>query len=209
MSRKLGAVTPMAASRDLETIRRAAKLACKLVAEIGERAAGSDYKKARKLLESLRSRARSAPQLLSTWGAASFLIFYASKAVEADPEALKYIAQKTLCADCTVDGCPRKIDDTALGYAIYLAALLAYHHETEPELQLCLETMAAQCSFPLLVDKLIEHYLESRRQYHLLYVVEHLSRLITVYSEPVLNEANTTRNNGLVVEKCHLLGGET
>ena len=200
----------MTASRDLAAIREAAKLACRLVAKIGERVAGhSEYKKVEKLLESLRTRARSAPQLVSTWGAVPFLIFYASKAVEADSEALKYIAQKTIRGiNASVDGCPHKIDDTALGYAIYLAALLAYHRNTIPELQVCLQAASYHCSFSLLVDRLIEYYLVAKAQHRLIYIVEHLSRLITVYAEPVLSEAGETGNSSLVVERCRRLGGE-
>ena len=206
MSRNPGAVTPMAASRDLKTIRRAAKLACKLVAEIGERA--KDKGKAEGILKSLRTRARGAPQLLSTWGATPFLIFYASKAIEASASSLKYIAQRIVCDSCNTGGDElEEIKSEALSYAIYLAALM-YYHRTVILGQQVLGTASSNITFSSLVDKLIEYYLNTKRQHYLLYVVEHISRLITIYAEPVLNEAKETENNALVVEKCRLLGGE-
>ncbi len=196
----------MTASRDLETIRRAAKLACKLVAEIGEKTIDKNYNKVRKLLESLLTRARGAPQLLSTWGAAPFLIFYASKAVGADAWTLRYVAQRAACSNsCIVDACPRKIDSTELGYALYLAALIAYHCETR--IITCTDIASSLCSFQLLVDKLVEEYLESRKQYRLLYVVEHLSRLITIYAEPILNRTERTDNEKHVIEMCNEIAG--
>ena len=198
----------MTASRDLETIRRAAKLACKLVAEIGEKNIDRNHNEVGKLLESLLTRARGAPQLLSTWGAAPFLIFYASKAVGADAWTLRYVAQRAACSssnNCVADTCPRKIDSTELGYALYLAALIAYHCESG--IITCMDIVSSLCSFQLLVDRLIEEYLESRKQYRLLYVVEHLSRLITIYAEPILNKTERSGNGKHVIEMCYEIAG--
>ena len=201
-----------AASPELWAAREAAKLACRLVAELCS-ACHVPGRVARDLLESLRARARAAPQLVSSWGAAPFLVFYASKAVEASPQALRFIACKAACplSIHTPSLCPVKLDPTALGYAIYLAAILNHHVRTNSEFASQLKSLPDPCShntyFTRLVDVLIEYYMTRGRQHHLVYTVEHLSRLITIYTEPVAREVEETRNPNIIPARCRELGG--
>ncbi len=170
----------MSADDDLIIVRDSARLACTIIAKLAEGEARRNS--AKNVLDSLLARARSAPQLLSTWGAAPFLIFYASKAVDAGPALLKELAKVVEENGLVGFHYPDKFNETAAGYAIYLTSLLYYHKKLRRPAGLLCER---RCNFVKLLDALIDHYLRTPSAHRLQFVVENLSRFITIYAAPV------------------------
>lgn len=202
----------------LEAAVEAAKAACSALAAIAEArqrieqsgkqqsledAAWRAWGLARNAAESLLARARQAPGLLATWGPGAFLVFYASKAAdlaEENSQLLNLVIKCVTKSNCVVrcieqenpDTFKGQVDTTSLGYVLYLAALTRYLKKAGPaELQ---ERIGAGCCNAVDVfDTLITTSMKGKlRQTELLYAVETLSRLTTIYLEPVLGEAKNT-----------------
>ncbi|UXD22184.1 hypothetical protein IPA_02400 [Ignicoccus pacificus DSM 13166] len=105
--------------------------ACKM---LGALASSCDTRNVKDYPDSLYSRARSAPQLMATWGPAHFLIFYASKSLDdIDSRRAEFLwrAWKSVMMGrdreevkgfvaCEIVS---KISDTSMGYLLYTLAL--------------------------------------------------------------------------------------
>ena len=89
-------------------------------------------------IESFTARARSGPQLLASWGPASFLLFIASKAVRAGNHARRLLEKFMESLGRASGGGAGQTDDedgggdlsgTDAGYAAYALTLIHYHME--------------------------------------------------------------------------------
>ena len=139
------------------------------------------------VLESITTRARQAPSLVATWGAAATLVFYASKAVDIeDTKVLNYILLDVADSSST-QGSDREKKlrgaSTALGYTFYMKAFLEAHS--------CLQGAAPDqtgSSVEAVLDSLIKSYMGSgaRSQSQAVNLVENLARFTTLYLEPLL-----------------------
>lgn len=137
----------------------------------------------RDTLESLTTRARQAPSLAATWGAAAALVFYASKAVDLEAGLLNRVI-----LDQGTGVLSSNLDATALGYALYLSAFIKAHN--------CIENRSQDTNnntrATRLLDAVIEEYMgAASRSYSVaVNLMENLARLITLYIEPLLSELN-------------------
>lgn len=184
----------------LRLAREAARLALQPLAQLaGLHVEDSDVRGwARSLydvLNSLETRARSGPQLLATWGPAAFLLFTASKAVEADPRLQEAIAK--LLADNTVSqeelSSLRRPEPAAAGYLLYAAALLYYHVKAG--------IVQPRENLVEMLDEAIRYYLDTprsggRRGYStLLAYTQALARFTELYAKPLLNKYEKINND--------------
>ncbi len=181
-----------AAASPLAEARGAARAACRAAAAVAaallDRAerGGSAARNWRAVLESLESlgaRARQAPSLLATWGPGVFLVYYFSKAAEALAESSWL---RSVVVDAARGGCPSPsdtgegFDSTGAGYLYYAAALLYLHRD-----QLACDPVQS-------MDAVVSLYLSPGTGFsRLLYQVENLSRMITLYLEPTIAEAKS------------------
>ena len=143
------------------------------------------------VLESITARARQAPSLVATWGAAATLVFYASKAVDIeDTRVLEYILLDVAGPPPT-QGRDRERSlrgaSTALGYTFYMKAFLEAHS--------CLQGAApgqAGGSVEAVLDSLIRSYMGSgaRSQSQAINLVENLARFTMLYLEPLLSDVD-------------------
>ena len=179
--------------------RRGALKACQLLKAMAEKGLFRGALGAADVADSLYSRARQAPGLAATWGMGAFLVFYASKAVdlaEDCPGLLDYLVGGGSQGLCRRNKYP---NSTALGYAVYLAALLGAHRCLYGEPQ---ETG----EFVRDVDGLIRLYLGGSGgggpAGSSLALVENLSRFLLLYVEPLAAKLreNNAENNGRSLE---------
>jgi len=184
----------------LRLAREAARLALQPLAQLAKlHVEDSDARGwARSLysvLDSLETRARSGPQLLATWGPAAFLLFTASKAVEADPrlqEAMAELLKGKPGWHEKLSNTGKNLGATASGYLLYAAALLYYHLKTG--------IVGPGSNIAEMFDEAIRYYLDAsrsggRRGYStLLAYTQALARFTELYAKPLLNKYENRLN---------------